>query len=130
MGYHAGWCCYGAFNVGAAHRRERVFIVAYSDGKRFGALDEGIKKQRTGMFKPGNPSKIKPEIYEGLDTHGLLRYLGRGFTEPRGGVIRNDDGISEGLDRVRCLGNAVVPQQVYPILEGIANYERGIWNAR
>ena len=30
LGYRAGWCCYGAADVGAPHRRERVFIVAHA----------------------------------------------------------------------------------------------------
>lgn len=29
MGYRVGWSCYGAADVGAPHKRERVFIVAY-----------------------------------------------------------------------------------------------------
>lgn len=35
LGYDAGWCCYGANRVGAIHRRERVFIIAYSNSSRF-----------------------------------------------------------------------------------------------
>jgi len=31
LGYRVGWSCYGASDVGACHRRKRVFIVAYSD---------------------------------------------------------------------------------------------------
>ena len=30
LGYVTGWCCYGAVDVGAPHRRDRVFIVAHA----------------------------------------------------------------------------------------------------
>ena len=33
-GYRVGWLCYGAGDVGAPHKRERVFIVAYSQELR------------------------------------------------------------------------------------------------
>jgi len=33
-GYRVGWLCYGAGDVGAPHKRERVFIVAYSQSRQ------------------------------------------------------------------------------------------------
>jgi DNA (cytosine-5)-methyltransferase 1 len=50
-------------------------------------------------------------------------YGGMWEVEPRVGRLVN--GIPHGMDRIRCLGNAVVPQQVYPILKAIAEIERG-----
>jgi len=48
-----------------------------------------------------------------------------GWWDAEPGMGRVADGVPHRVDRLRCLGNAVVPAQVFPILKTIAECERG-----
>ena len=56
-------------------------------------------------------------------TYDLPVSMGRIFDPPNRGICRNDDGLPEGMDRLKCAGNAVVPQQAYPIFKAIAEID-------
>jgi len=139
MGYRAGWGVWGACDVGALHRRERVFIVAY-DPHAVGVRElqpEGGERHERGRF-----SDLRSDVADadGCDEHGRSGYVQVGRlavegeaawacdptgaqwgTEPQ--VGRVVDGISGRVDRLRALGNAVVPQQAYPLFAEIARIE-------
>ena len=122
LGFNVTWGIIGASAAGAMHIRKRIFILAYSAGKRQRDMAESEQKRCTYIHFPHvEPREIQKtaEIDRVIDAFRLL-------PEPRRGVIRNDNGISAGLDRIKCLGNAVVPQQIYPIFKEIAEIERGL----
>ena len=116
MGYSTGWCCYGANRVGAIHQRERVFIISHADGKRRNCMAE---KRKAGCAEF---DLSHSEAWRN-DAINLLPDLDGFFADPISGIQRNDNGIPEGLDRLKCLGNAVVPQQAYPIFVAIRELE-------
>jgi DNA (cytosine-5)-methyltransferase 1 len=123
MGYHVGWCVYGAVDVGAWHKRDRVFIVANTNENGWRCLDKNKQNKRTA-FVVEKPYNHFDEREQSQYKNILRFYVERQFANPSSGVLRNDDGLSQGMDRLKCLGNAVVPQQVFPILEEIADFER------
>lgn len=103
-GYEAQTFIIPACAVGAEHRRDRVFVVAYSGSKRL----EGIHNE-------GDRIDLQP--FEGA-IPGFKRKA-----TPR--VLRRGDGVPHRVDRIRAVGNAVVPQQIYPIFKYIMEIERG-----
>lgn len=121
MGYDATWMCYPASAVGACHKRERAFVVAYAHSVGRLCVDTH-QKIRPGSFD----RKMFETWWDGQDDI----WVDYPWIIPNAGgrQERNDDGISAGLDRLRCLGNAVVPQQAYPIFRAIADVERMIEN--
>ncbi len=52
-GYRVGWLCYGAGDVGAPHKRERVFIVAHSEQSRTGDNDQEACNEARGACETG-----------------------------------------------------------------------------
>jgi len=124
--------------VGATHRRERIFFVAHTKSNTQGRLPIGERTKESGPCIGGQnvaytESRQSRESMQRVQQRSWRR-LGSDdgksrsiydwwAVEPDVGRVAN--GISNGVDRLKCLGNAVVPQQVYPILKAIADIERG-----
>lgn len=75
----------------------------------------------------GEPKIIPKEIGEPAQHESIKRGNADGErkwewpSEPR--VGRMVDGIPNWVDRIKCLGNAVVPQQFYPFFKAMADIE-------
>jgi len=123
LGYNASWGVWGAYQAGAPHRRNRVFIIANANSELPSGVDKGKQKQFSEIVK----KKLDcTESWTGFNAeqNSILRDGERSLYIDGGVDIRNDDGLSEGLDRITALGNAVVPQQAYPIFKAIADIEQ------
>lgn len=201
LGYSVGWGIWGACDIGAPHRRERVFIIANriipdaviercdpNEIQRGEFAESGNEKNARRVQKSGLQSeRVCGGIpYSARDVMGLFRgagetqrtrsernnygngaqrYAGGEWWETEPDMGGSIDGFSDRLDkirglnnlsceapsyyakawedgswesgiervlincshrvdRLRCLGNAVVPAQAYPIFKAIADYER------
>jgi DNA (cytosine-5)-methyltransferase 1 len=93
IGYDAEWRVISASSVGAPHRRDRIVIVGYPHSKP--------KTQR----KLDGTSPIPMEC---MGDASWLRAFRWPTNQP--GMVGVANGVSNGMDRRRGLGNAVVPQ--------------------
>ena len=114
--------------------------VAYSNDERLEGWNSEILPKCTGELsvregstyvaytyselspKPGVTWSRRAELSNGSLQERHWRNSNHWNVEPNVGRVAN--GIPSRVDRLKCLGNAVVPQQVYPILQAIADIER------
>ena len=153
IGYDAEWQCIPAAAIGALHKRDRVYIVAYPNGScttngrqrevvqsknKSRGNDRNRGKRNVGQISLGRSRQSAKVVADtdnargrtptsGIDSNGPSQiqkrqnipqfvFGRRGAndfsqwweTEPNVGRVAN--GISNRVDRLRGLGNAVVPQ--------------------
>jgi DNA (cytosine-5)-methyltransferase 1 len=86
IGYDAQWHCISAASIGAPHQRDRVWIIAYPN---------------VSSSKGGSLSR---RIYE---EHSIV--VSKDWWKSSSCLHRVDDGVPKRVDRLKQLGNAVVP---------------------
>jgi DNA (cytosine-5)-methyltransferase 1 len=94
LGYRARAGVASACAVGAPHARERLFTIAHAAG-------EGCRAGRTEAGRAGAP---------GVELQNRPEPAGGDWWADEPGVDRMAYGLPNRVDRVRALGNAVVPQ--------------------
>jgi DNA (cytosine-5)-methyltransferase 1 len=98
-GYNAEWENIPASALGAPHRRERVWIVAYPK--------QGMRQSRRIPYFNDVPFLSD---WEGASEVYSLFCRGRSGPVNDRHSLRDDAGFPKELDRIAALGNAVVPQ--------------------
>lgn len=108
LGYDAEWHCIPAAYVGAPHRRDRLWILA--DSQREGELQQGgsVAHERGRTCDCGR--------------EGSGQRPGCWCVEPDVGRVAH--GVPSRVDRLKCLGNAIVPQVAFEIFKAIEERER------
>jgi DNA (cytosine-5)-methyltransferase 1 len=122
LGYDAEWHVISASAVGAPHRRERLWIVAWNaNGRgRTRKCSLGSISQRTGTDSNGvcedvpdadSAGRQQQRRPESIRAEQFAAECGSWWSvEPDVGRVAH--GAPARVDRLRCLGNAVVPQIV------------------
>lgn len=97
-GYAIGSSLLPACAVGAPHKRDRLWFVAYSESQRWGdGNDSQLQRQGTGEIDaPTVPSCIG-------------RKLGAGWWAREPDMGRLAHGVLNKVDKIRAYGNAIVP---------------------
>ena len=135
-GYHVVVFNFEAAAVGAWHRRSRVFFVGIADvADADGSGLQGRKQPETpdaaedaGEQPSRAPAgECSEAVYDAMRSGcagdarwGQSQELADGrcwAAEPDVGRVAH--GIPARVDRLKCLGNAVVPQQAYPIFKAL-----------
>jgi DNA (cytosine-5)-methyltransferase 1 len=94
-------------------------------GRQCGELQERAGKRtvgQSGTYASYAPCELRERNRTARDRRAESPNCRWWSIEPNVGRVAN--GIPSRVDRLKCLGNAVVPQQAYPIFAAIAEIER------
>lgn len=114
-GYDTEWDCIPAAAVGAPHIRDRIFVVAYADASgRREDIGDLLPRERDSAWRGKDVADAAGtglEVWS--DPEGLRQFAAtvgarQWAVEPDVGRVA--DGVPARVDRLRTLGNAVVPQ--------------------
>lgn len=147
-GYDAEWSVISARDMGACHLRERIWIVAYTNGKR---LERRLPEQQQELQENGQPRQKDSLRSTNTDskrtqsnrtkqatpiwTDAFLNSKERRTLSPNWTgyvsepcLCRGDDGLRGRMARLKALGNSIVPACAAVPLQRIKDLNSSIYN--
>ncbi len=147
-GYDAEWCCIPSSFVGACHQRDRWWLVGFpSDPDHYGSSStkESKSTKKTFNIKRSSESRNTETFQHDVtnpDINRLQREVGSRLHratwktqnirrinknwrqyESKSVLCRGDDGLRNRVDRLKALGNSVVPQVAAIPLQRVLDLE-------
>lgn len=111
IGYDAKWVNLSASDCGAWHKRERIWIVAYTKSKRL----EMKKSERQLREYDRLSSELYKRISDTTDTRlkNMREWkVKTAYWDVEPELGRMADGVANRVDRIKAIGNGQVPQVV------------------
>ena len=123
-GYDAEWQCIQAREVGAPHKRERIWIVAYPSSLRLQCKkkDKELERERPSKSSSRDGIQKHTSSLSSSRLGGVANGIPNWIHEPKG-VPRVGKLIPDRNGRIKAMGNSIVPQIPYLIFSRIRELE-------
>lgn len=114
-----------ASSAKSPHRRDRIWVIAYDNSER---SNNWINNRETRRIQE-NFKRYVEEIqsqWSQLIPDSWQTFTARDWLSYNSYIVRENDGVSSRLhkNRIKSLGNAIVPQVVFPIMKIICEIEK------
>jgi DNA (cytosine-5)-methyltransferase 1 len=101
--------------IGAQTRRDRVWIIGQlSDTSGVRCGQPQVISERQQFDRGRTPQRLVDPLYRDASRH---------YWRNESGFVGVLDGLSDGVDRLRSIGNSIVPQVAYEIFRAIQDAE-------
>lgn len=128
LGYDCRWTCLSASSIGANHKRDRWFFLANTNSpgwqrknppqsKKWDGYSESIRTGKDVAYAKLDTSRIQHWRSSRSERKKKTDYLDRSWWLSEPDVGRVDNGTAFRVDRIKAIGNGVVPLQVKTAFE-------------